>query len=199
MSTRFRLAAVAVSLALVAGCNGGDAEEPATAASTGAASFRGSGFAACPAPTGSPRADSPLADVPALPCMDGSGSTVTVGAPTGRPLVLNLWGSWCPPCGEELPAFVRLSRTAGDRLTVVGVNTSDDAKRAVAAAGDLDVTFANVFDRGERVRKALSVNALPATAFVAADGRVVHVYRGTPLTDTTLRALVRQHLGVQVE
>ncbi|GAA3386916.1 TlpA family protein disulfide reductase [Cryptosporangium minutisporangium] len=198
MSGRLRLFAAAALLTLVAACGGGDVDDPAVASST-PASFRNSGFAACPTGAGEPPADSPLAGVTALPCMDGSGTSVRVGAPTGRPLVLNLWGSWCPPCGAEMPSFVRLARAAGSRLAVLGVNTADDARRAVAAAGDLDVTFANVYDRDQRVRKALGVNALPVTVFVAADGEVVHVYRGAPLTDATLTALVSRYLGVKVE
>jgi cytochrome c biogenesis protein CcmG/thiol:disulfide interchange protein DsbE len=196
-ASRFGAAGVAL-LAVLAGCGAEDVgSTPAPSAST--PRFQNSGFAACPAPTGTPPSDSPLADVAALPCMDGSGRTVAVGSPTGRPTVLNLWGSWCPPCGEELPAFVRVASAAGTRLTVVGVDTADDPARAVAAARDVGVTFANVYDRGEKVRKALGVNALPATAFVTATGEVVHVYRGTPLTDATLTALVDRYLGVRVE
>jgi len=195
------VAAGAAVLALAAGCSGGGADGSAEASSPGTAStasaFVDSGFAACPAATGP--ASGALAEVAALPCMDGSGAKVALGAPTGRPVVLNFWGSWCPPCGEELPAFVRLANRAGDRLAVVGVNTSDDAARAVAAAGELDVTFANVFDHDAAVRKALRINTLPATAFVSPSGEVVHVYRGTPLTDDTLGALVRRYLGVTVE
>ncbi|EXG79252.1 TlpA family protein disulfide reductase [Cryptosporangium arvum] len=191
-----RLLAVAL-VVLLAGCSSSgpaDVEPKPTKAA-----FASSKFAACPAAAGSAPADSPLRSVEPLLCMDPSGKKVTIGAPTGHPVVLNLWGSWCPPCGKEMPAFVRLAASAGDRVSVVGVNTADDASRAVAAADELDVRFANVFDRGEEVRKALGVNALPATAFVSAAGEVVHVHRGTPLTDATLNALVRQHLGVTVE
>ncbi|GAA0263871.1 TlpA disulfide reductase family protein [Cryptosporangium japonicum] len=192
-----RVLAVALVLLLAACSGGGGGSAPAAAPTSNA--FANSKFAACPAAVGAVPGDSPLRSVEPLLCMDPSGEQVTIGAPTGRPVVLNLWGSWCPPCGKEMPSFVRLAAAAGDRLSVVGVNTSDDAARAVAAADELDVRFANVFDRGEEVRRALGVTALPATVFVSATGEVVHVYRGTPLTDATLTALVRQHLGVTVE
>ncbi|MFG1920443.1 TlpA family protein disulfide reductase [Cryptosporangium sp. NPDC048952] len=191
-----RLLAAALVL-LLAGCSGGGASTPTPAPTSNA--FTNSKFAACPAATGEVPANSPLRSVKPLLCMNKTADMVTIGAPTGRPMVLNLWGSWCPPCGEEMPSFVRLAAAAGDELTVVGVNTSDEASRAVAAADELDVRFANVFDRAEEVRRALGVNALPATAFVSATGEVVHVYRGTPLTDAALTGLVRQYLGVTVE
>ena len=196
-----RILAVVALVVFAAGCSGGgsadDASTPTRASNP--AAFASSKFAACPAPTGQVPGDSPLRDVEPLLCMSETRDMMTIGAPTGRPMVLNLWATWCPPCGQEMPSFVRLANQAGDRLTVVGINTSDDASRAVAAADELDVRFANVYDRAEEVRKALGINALPATAFVSATGEVVHIHRGTPLTDASLASLVRQYLGVTVE
>lgn len=189
----------ALLLLVLAGCTSTQAGPVSASPSPAALSFRGSGFAACPAPVGAAPSDSPLADVSALPCMDGSGGTVRLGAPTGRPTVLNLWGSWCSPCGDEMPAFVRLAASSGDRVTVVGVNTADSASNAVAAARQLAVRFANVYDRDQRVRRALRVSALPATAFVTATGEVRYVYRGTPLGDADLAALIKRYLEVDVE
>src|SRR5690349_1682025 len=187
-----RLAAVA--LLLLAGCSAGVAR-PAPAQP----SFTGSGFAPCPSAVSGPPKASPLAGVKALVCMDGSGRKVAAGAATGRPVVLNLWGSWCPPCGKEMPAFVRLSAKAGDRLTVLGIDTLDSASTAVGAARDYQVKYANVFDQNGQVRTALKVTGLPATAFLTAGGEVAYVYRGAPLTDAALAGLIKKHLGVSVD
>lgn len=187
-----RLAAVA--LLLLAGCSSGG--EPSAAPSQ--PSFTGSGFASCPAAVSSPPSGSPLAGVKALVCMDGSGKKILAGAATGRPTVLNLWGSWCPPCGKEMPAFVHLSVRAGKRLTVLGVDTSDSGSNAVAAARDYDVKYPNVYDPDGRVRTGLKITGLPATVFVTAGGEVAYVYRGAPLTEATLAGLIEKHLGVTV-
>jgi thiol-disulfide isomerase/thioredoxin len=128
--------------------------------------------------------------------MDADAGTVAVGEPIGRPRVVTLWGSWCPPCGKELPAFVAFSRRAGDRVQVVGVDTADDAVNAVAAARDLGVAFPNVYDRRSKVQRALGVVALPATAFLDRDGRLVHLHTGTPLDEAMLTRLAEKHLGV---
>lgn len=130
--------------------------------------------------------------------MDGGGEAYALARPSGRPMVLNLWGSWCPPCGEELPAFQRLHTDAHGKLTVLGVVTEDSAKGSVVAARELGVTFANVYDREGKVRRAIGRNALPVTLFVDAGARVRHVYNGVPLDDAALRALVQKHLGVVV-
>lgn len=197
-----RLAAVVLGVALlVAGCTSSPDPDPTAQPSADpGASFVGSGFAACPAPTNAPLARGGLAAV-TVPCMDGSGGEVRLDRPTGRPTVVNLWGSWCPPCGEELPAFQRLHADAGGpggRLVVLGVVTEDVAAGSVQAGRAVGVTFANVFDRQGAVRKALGVNRMPVTAFVGADGRVRHVHSTSTLTDDQLRQLVAEHLGVRV-
>lgn len=201
--TRSGVAALAlVVLAVLVGCGPGGADAGgARAAATPRYDFAGSGFAACPTATGPAPSGSRLPAV-TLPCMDGRDAGMVLAAPTGRPLVLNLWASWCPPCGRELPAFEALHRdvsaaAGGPALRVVGVNTRDSATNAVAAARDLAVTFPNVYDRDGRVQRALGRNGLPVTVFVDARGRVRHVHTG-PLDRATLRRLVGTHLGVVV-
>jgi thiol-disulfide isomerase/thioredoxin len=189
---RARLCVAALSAGLVlAGCaaSSSGAVDPAT--------FRDSGFAACPAPSGDAPASGTLPPGP-LQCMDGSGTEMRLDRGVGTPMVVNLWATWCAPCAEELPAFQRLHTDAGDRLVVLGVVTDSAAARSVEAARDLDLTFANVYDRKSTVMTGLRRTSLPVTAFVGASGRVEHVYTGPALTDAALRELVRTHLDVVV-
>jgi thiol-disulfide isomerase/thioredoxin len=130
--------------------------------------------------------------------MDGSGRAMRLDGPTGVPMVVNLWAPWCGPCAEELPAFQRLHATAGDELVVLGVVTESAAAQSVAAAKDFGLEFANVYDRGSVVLRALKRASLPVTVFVGPDGGIRHVYTGRALTDAALRALVRTYLGVVV-
>lgn len=176
-----RLVAAVVVAAVLAGC----AAQPTP--------FRDTGFAACPQPGAKGR-------LPAvtLTCMDGSGRTVSLDRLTGRPMVVNLWASWCAPCGQEMPAFVRLHRKASNNLVVLGVATKDDPSRAVAAARDIGVRFPNVFDPAAAVERGLGRANLPVTVFVDAKGTVKYTYAGPVLTDKALADLVKQHLGVVV-
>jgi thiol-disulfide isomerase/thioredoxin len=185
-----RFVALFVALMLLAGCKSAAPTTP---------TFAGSGFAACPSSTGVTPKSSALAGLEPLTCMDGSNAKFSPGSPTGRPMVVNLWGSWCQPCGKEMPAFVDLAATAGNQVTVLGVDTTDTASNGVAAARDTGVKFANVFDRSGKVLKALHLTGLPATAFITADGELAYVYQGTPLTKSTLVPLIAQHLGVTVK
>jgi thiol-disulfide isomerase/thioredoxin len=188
-----------VLAAALAGCSASASQSsgPGQGAAADSVAFRDSGFGACPAQTGPPlRTAAALPDL-TLPCMDGSGP-VTLDRATSVPLVVNLWGSWCGPCAKELPAFQRLHSSGTGKVAVLGVVTRDSAAASVAAAKDLKLTFPNVHDPKSTVREAIGRNALPVTLFVTRQGRVAHVYNGQPLTDGSLRELVKRYLGVEM-
>jgi thiol-disulfide isomerase/thioredoxin len=192
-----RLAVACLVVAVFAvGCRGGEPAETAPSKGAGGVEFRGSGFDACPAPAGpAARTGEALPNI-TLPCMDGSGTDYVLDRPTGVPMVVNLWGSWCPPCGKELPAFQRLHADAAGKVRVLGVVTEDSPEKSVAAAKELKLTFANVYDRQGRLRQALGRNALPVTLFVDARGSITYIYNGEPVDDALLRVLVEKHLRV---
>lgn len=133
-----------------------------------------------------------------FPCLGGGANEVPLRRLTGRPTVLNLWASWCPPCKEELPAFSRLSTAARGKVQVVGVATKDIPGRSVEYAGDSKMSFPSLQDESGTLLRSLRRTGLPATVLLTADGSVAYVYQGRPLTDTTLRALVKDKLGVDV-
>jgi cytochrome c biogenesis protein CcmG, thiol:disulfide interchange protein DsbE len=156
-------------------------------------------LAACPAPGAPAAGDDVLPDL-SLPCLGAAegAASVPLRRLTGRPTVVNLWASWCGPCREELPALARLSRAAGERLRVVGVASLDVPTSSVSFAADSRLPFPSLQDRDGDLERGLRRNGLPVTVLVRADGTVAYVYQGAPLTDTTLRELVRDKLGVHV-
>jgi cytochrome c biogenesis protein CcmG, thiol:disulfide interchange protein DsbE len=178
---------------LAAGCtSGGDTPDHATPPSERALVLTG-----CPSQAVQSTSPTALPDLE-LPCLGGGPSEVPLRRLTGRPTVLNLWASWCPPCKEELPAFSRLSTAARGKLRVVGVASKDIPGRSAEYAADSGMTFPSLQDESGTLLRALRRSALPATVLLTADGSVADVYQGPPLTDTTLRALVRDKLGVDV-
>jgi thiol-disulfide isomerase/thioredoxin len=128
-----------------------------------------------------------------LACFDGSG-TVQLGQLTG-PAVVNLWASWCPPCVAELPAVQRLAERTAGRLAVIGVNTGDVRGAARDTIDELGLAFPMLVDDRRQLLAAVGKVAVPATLFVGADGRIVHVYNGRALDDAALDRLTAQYLG----
>jgi thiol-disulfide isomerase/thioredoxin len=153
----------------------------------------------CPDPGTPSTAGAALPDL-SLPCLGaGEGAaTVPLRRLTGRPMVVNLWASWCGPCREELPALSRLARTAGGRLRVLGVASLDVPDNSIAFASDSRLPFPSLQDRDGNLERGLRRNGLPVTVLVRTEGTIAYVYQGAPLTDVTLRQLVRDKLGVHV-
>jgi thiol-disulfide isomerase/thioredoxin len=112
--------------------------------------------------------------------------------------VVSLWGSWCPPCREELPLMQQLADAAGDRVRVVGVISKDGLPQADSFAADAGVTFPNAFDGDGELMTDLGLNTLPFTYFLDADGGLVFTQVGPVSSEDELRGLVAEHLGVRL-
>jgi thiol-disulfide isomerase/thioredoxin len=181
--------AVVVVTAVLSGCTAepNDPDSPPTAESV---------LQACPE-----QADEPAAAGGALPALSfacpGGGELDLARAP-GTPTLVNLWGSWCGPCREELPLLQELADGAGDRVRVLGVISKDGVPQAESFAADAGVTFPSAFDGEGELMADLGLNGLPYTAFLDADGRLVHSELGPVASEDELRGLVAEHLGVQL-
>ncbi|GIF40586.1 TlpA family protein disulfide reductase [Actinoplanes xinjiangensis] len=148
-------------------------------------------FAACDGLTGGSGSEIP--DV-TLPCFTG-GAEIRLPDLRG-PAVINVWGSWCGPCREELPVMQGLADRADGRFAVIGVDTHDDRSKAAAFATDRSVTFPTLFDPEQRFIGALGVTMLPATVFIKADGGM-YVHRNAMDVDQLIDQ-VRKQFGVTV-
>jgi cytochrome c biogenesis protein CcmG/thiol:disulfide interchange protein DsbE len=132
----------------------------------------------------------------AFDCL-GGGSLDLTRAP-GVPTVVNLWGSWCAPCREELPLFQELVDIAGDRVRVVGVISKDGVPQAESFATDAGVVFPSAFDGEGELMAELGINVLPHTYFLDAAGALTYTQVGPVSSVEELTGLVAQHLGVQL-
>lgn len=152
-------------------------------------------------PTSSPASSSkgsPLPDV-TLACL-GPGPEVSLREVSGRPAVLNVWAQWCAPCRKESPLFQALYERAGDDLVVVGVNYDDPRPDlALAFADKLGLSYPQLADPERRLRAPFGLAAgIPATVFVSAEGRVVHIAHKPYDSERELLRDVRTHLGVEL-
>lgn len=90
----------------------------------------------------------------------------------GRPVILNLWASWCFPCREEMPAIDAFA-AANPEIKVVGVAVQDDAGSAADFADELGVTYTIGFDEKDEVNVEYRPLGLPATFFISSEGIIV--------------------------
>jgi cytochrome c biogenesis protein CcmG, thiol:disulfide interchange protein DsbE len=192
-----RRCAIPAGLALVtllAGCTSGgtDDETPRPAANPTVASV----LEPCPEQLDVPAAGG--SDVPALAFDCPGGGTLDLTRAPGVPTVVNLWGSWCAPCRDELPLLQELADGGADRIRVLGVISRDGEPQAESFADDAGITFPSAFDGDGELMAELGLNALPYTFFLAADGTLAHSELGPIDSVAELKGLVAEHLGVQL-
>src|SRR6476659_8928123 len=64
----------------------------------------------------------------------------------GKPLVLNVWASWCPPCAQEMPAFQDVHEALGDKVQIVGLDRNDSRDAASDFVTARHITYPLLFD-----------------------------------------------------
>ncbi|RME43798.1 MAG: TlpA family protein disulfide reductase [Chloroflexi bacterium] len=121
-----------------------------------------------------------------------TGETVTLSQLRGRPVVLNFWATWCPPCRAELPHFQAAHQAYGDQVAILAVDEREDPQQVAGFAQRLGLTFPIPLDTDGRVGVLYRVRAFPTTYFIDADGVIRRVIRGTTtraVLDSTLATL----------
>ena len=130
--------------------------------------------------------------LPDVELRDADGQPVALHSFTGKPLVINIWYTNCPPCARELRDFADVSRDLGDSVQFVGVDPVDGADQMQSFAAERGVEYPLLLDSdGELVTEA-GVAVFPTTLFVSPDGRIVHQTGAISADD--LRSAIAEHL-----
>ena len=131
---------------------------------------------------------------------DLEGNPLDVADFRGKPVVVVVWGAWCPPCRAEAPGVVAAAEDLGDRAQFVGINlrepSPEDAKSFVRT---FDVPYPSFYSPDGKAMLAfdgfLTPISIPAFAVLDAEGRVAAVIPGELPSTTTLVQLVEDVLG----
>lgn len=121
---------------------------------------------------------------PAYEAVRLSGEPVTLASLRGRPVLLNVWATWCGPCREEIPYLGQL-HAAEPELEVVGVSidTAADREKVNALVDALGIDYTVWLDPDERIGAVFRTNGVPSSMLIDRDGalrwRHVGVLRAT--------------------
>ncbi|WP_205856301.1 TlpA family protein disulfide reductase [Phytoactinopolyspora endophytica] len=114
----------------------------------------------------------------------------------GDVVVLNVWGSWCPPCRKEAPDLQAVhEELQDDGVRFVGVNTRDGQTETAALAyeDEFGITYPSVFDPDGQAllafRDTIPPSAIPSTLVIDRDGRMAARVFG-PIGEASLREMV---------
>ena len=104
----------------------------------------------------------------------------------GKPLIINVWASWCGPCRQEMGSLQRLAwRYGGKQFNIIGVSTDDYLDRAEAFLKTTNTTgFSNFIDRKLMLENMLGARNIPTTLLVDGRGKVLARYVGTRQWDS---------------
>jgi cytochrome c biogenesis protein CcmG/thiol:disulfide interchange protein DsbE len=107
------------------------------------------------------------------------GTTISLEGLTGKPLVINFWASWCPPCRIEAPLLERTWRAYKNRDVVfIGVDVQDREEDALSYIREFDITYPNGPDPTGEISIDYGVSGLPVTFFVSRKGEIVRRWVG---------------------
>ena len=124
------------------------------------------------------------------------GPTFKVSENLGKPMVINFWASWCPPCQYEAPVLEAGWQEYGNEVLFVGVDTQDSGNEADARAfiENHGLTFPNGKDESSRIGIDYGLFGLPETFFIRADGTLLSKHSGAvtqAVLDEQVGALLR--------
>jgi len=130
------------------------------------------------------------ATLPSLPLTTLGGTPVNLQDFRGKPLVLNAWATWCPPCRRELPMMMRLAQENPEvRFAFVSQGEGPAVVRSFLEEEGLTADWV-LLDPETRLSQALGVQGLPTTFFFDREGRLVARHLGE-LSEAVLLGYLR--------
>lgn len=149
-------------------------------------------------PSGEPNTPAGTDTAPDFSVQDRDGSFVRLSDFFGKPMVVNIWASWCGPCVGELPGFQSMYETYGGEITFLMVNLTDGYDETVegvtAFVEQNGYTFPVYFDVNYDLAITYGITSIPETLFIDAEGHIVATQLGS-MQEPVLEAYLLQLLA----
>lgn len=104
--------------------------------------------------------------------------TVALSQFQGKPVVLNFWATWCPPCIQEMPSLVQLQKQLGDKVTILAVSEDDDDNAYKQFVRDHNIDLLTVRDSGQKTNGLYGTFKFPETFVIDRNGKIVRKFIG---------------------
>ena len=131
-----------------------------------------------------------------LNCLTGT-EKISVESLRG-PLIVNVWGSWCGPCKQEMPYFVEFNDQANGKVKLLGIAVEEakaqDSKDFIISNG---MTWPNLYD-AKGITRANFGMGVPVTWFIDELGTVVYKHIGVVKSTEELIDLTNKYLKVSI-
>jgi cytochrome c biogenesis protein CcmG/thiol:disulfide interchange protein DsbE len=111
-----------------------------------------------------------------------TGEELTTASLEDKPLLINFWATWCPPCVRELPNFAELHEKFGDEVNILGVSVDQHPEFVKKFLDKNELPYMLAWD-SEGIAADLGFRSIPVTVAVDADGNVASVHQGYASAD----------------
>ncbi len=120
------------------------------------------------------------AEAPDFTLTDLNGKEVKLSDLKGRPVMLNFWATWCPPCRAEIPILNKMYKDthAGENYEILGVATQSDRQTISAFVKEFTMLFPVMPDAGSQITSLYHVLPIPTTFFIDKDGVIRFIKSG---------------------
>lgn len=115
----------------------------------------------------------------------------------GKIVLLNFWGTWCPPCRREIPDLIEVHEEGeGKDFVVVGITLERDVLNAETNVKEFakqkGIRYLNIIDKDQSIARAYGgINAVPTTFIIDKKGKIVETLIGARMKQDFLDAINR--------
>lgn len=106
------------------------------------------------------------------------GSQVKLSSLRGKPVFLNFWATWCPPCVGEMPHFEALYPQYKDKINFLAVSIDSDSSAPKKFASSKGFTFPIAHDGQKNIAGMYSIEAIPTSFLLDKDGKIIASHLG---------------------
>ncbi len=117
-----------------------------------------------------------------------TGERVRLSALRGKPVLLNFWASWCPPCRKEMPDLQEFFGQYGTKIHVIGINWNDQRETVQGFLEEYGITYTNLLDTHGKVFVLYELTGLPTSFFIDEDGIIRGKWLGSMSTADMIKA-----------
>lgn len=118
--------------------------------------------------------DSPV-PAPAFNLPDMDGEKHTLNSYKGKPVIINFWATWCPPCRAELPAMNRgWAKIKDEGIAMIAVNVGENEDTIFEFMGDHPIDFTVLLDESSETTNKWPIKGLPTTFILDKEGNLVY-------------------------